>query len=58
MHKKLPSMSQYGNSMLQNGVRDTGENKLLETEKIQPEMHLLGSNRGMTKCSAVGAGKT
>jgi len=55
-------MSQYGNSVSQNGMCDAGENKLLVMEKIQPEMYLLGANRGMlmllTKCSAVGAGKT
>lgn len=62
MHKKLTSMPQYGNSVSQNGMCNTGENMLLVMEKIQPEMHLLGPNRGMlmllTKCSAVGAGKT
>lgn len=62
MHKKLPSMPQYGNSVSQNGTCDAGENKLFVMEKIQPEMHLLGPNRGMlmllTKCAAVGAGKT
>jgi hypothetical protein len=55
-------MPQYGNSVSQNGMCNTGENMLLVMEKIQPEMHLLGPNRGMlmllTKCSAVGAGKT
>jgi hypothetical protein len=60
-------MPQYGNSVSQNGMCNAGEikngeNMLFVIEKIQPEMHLLGPNRGrlmqLTKYSAVGAGKT